>query len=147
MLHLYGAATPENCRDSDAICSALQIINFLQDVRIDWEKQRIYLPLEDLQRFGVSEDDIRQSHHHHVNSPAWQALMQFELQRTRELMLSGSTLARRLPGRIGWELRGVIQGGLRILERIEMVQGDVFNHRPILKRWDWIVIGWRMLTR
>ena len=147
MLHLYGAATAQNCRDSDAICSALQIINFLQDVSIDWQKQRIYLPLEDLQRFRVTEADISASQQHHRNSNEWQALMQFEIHRTRELMQSGSALAKRLPGRIGWELRGVVQGGLRILERIEMVQGDVFRHRPVLTTRDWIIIGWRMLTR
>jgi phytoene/squalene synthetase len=58
MLHLYRAATPENIRDSDAICSALQLINFWQDVAIDWKKQRIYLPQSDMQTFGVSEQDI-----------------------------------------------------------------------------------------
>ena len=140
MLHLYSAATPQNCRDSDAICSALQLINFIQDVAIDWEKQRIYLPTEDLVRFGLTEDNIRQQQH----DIAWQKLISFEVQRTRSLMLSGSALPRRLPGRIGWELRGVVQGGLRILERIEQAQGNVFQHRPVLNKWDWLVIAWRM---
>ncbi|QNB07738.1 squalene synthase HpnC [Herbaspirillum frisingense] len=143
MLHLYGAATEENLRDSDAICSALQLINFWQDVAIDWEKQRIYLPLEDLARFGVSPQDIADG----CSAPRWQQLMQFEIMRARDLMLSGAPLARRLPGRIGLELRMVVQGGLRILERIERVQGDVFRQRPRLGKRDWLIVGWRGLTR
>jgi len=141
ILHLYDAATPENLRDSNAICSALQLINFWQDVALDWEKQRIYVPLDDMRQFGVTEQHIN----HQQYDAAWQALMAFELQRTRELMLSGSQLALRLPGRIGLELRSVIQGGLRILEKIELVQGNVFQHRPVLSKWDWVVIGWRIV--
>ncbi len=143
MLHLYGAANEENIRDSDAICSALQLINFWQDVAIDWQKARIYLPLEDLERFGVSENDIAQA----CSGPRWQQLLQFELERARALMRSGAPLARRLPGRIGLELRLVVQGGLRILERIEAVQGDVFGQRPKLGKPDWLLVAWRGLTR
>ncbi len=143
MLHLYGEANEENLQDSDAICSALQLINFWQDVAIDWEKTRIYLPLEDLERFGINENDIAQA----CSDQRWQQLMQFEVTRARELMLSGAPLARRLPGRIGLELRMVVQGGLRILERIEAVQGDVFRQRPKLAKPDWLIIGWRGLTR
>ena len=141
ILALYGQASPDNLRDANAICTALQLINFWQDVAIDWKKQRIYLPLEDLQRFGVTEQHIQEER----CDAAWQALMQFELQRTRALMLSGSQLACRLPGRIGLELRGVVQGGLRICEKIELQGADVFQHRPVLSGWDWIVIGWRVM--
>jgi squalene synthase HpnC len=137
MLHLYAAANPENLRASDAICSALQIINFLQDVAIDWRKQRIYLPMEDLHRFGVTEAQIAAG----VVDDAWCALMAFEVDRTRELMRSGASLAVRLPGRIGWELRLVVQGGLRILDRIEAAGYDVFRRRPVLGTRDWIAIG------
>jgi phytoene/squalene synthetase len=137
MLHLYAAASPENLRASDAICSALQIINFLQDVAIDWRKERIYLPLDDLHRFGVTKEQIAAG----VVDDAWRALMAFELERTRELMRSGASLAVRLPGRIGWELRLVVQGGLRILDRIEAAGYDVFRRRPVLGTRDWIAIG------
>ncbi|MBV8624883.1 MAG: squalene synthase HpnC [Herbaspirillum sp.] len=142
MLHLYKAASEENLRDSDAICSALQLINFWQDVAIDWKKARIYLPMEDLQAHGLSEQDIDQA----CRDQRWQALMRFEVARARALMLSGAPLAKRLPGRIGWELRLVVQGGLRILERIEQVEGDVFRQRPKLGKWDWLVVAWRGLT-
>ena len=141
MLHLYGAAGDVNVRDSDAICSALQLINFLQDVAIDLKKGRIYLPQEDLLRFGVTPQALALGQ---LDAP-WHGLMAFELARARALMLSGSPLARRLPGRIGWELRLVVQGGLRIVERIAACDHDVFTRRPQLKMRDWIVILWRAL--
>ena len=141
MLHLYGAADTVNVRDADAICSALQLINFLQDVAIDLKKGRIYLPQEDLVRFGVTPEALTNG----VIDDRYQALMQFELTRARALMLSGSPLVRRLPGRIGWELRLVVQGGLRIVERITAADCDVFTRRPQLQKRDWIVILWRAL--
>ncbi|WP_211450989.1 squalene synthase HpnC [Collimonas antrihumi] len=139
MLHLYGAATAQNLRDSDAICSALQLINFWQDVAIDWDKARIYLPLEDLQRFGVSQAQLAAGTVDH----AWRRLMQFEVQRARGMMTGAQALARRLPGRIGWELRLVIQGGLRILEMLEASDYDMFRQRPKLGKGDWFLLLWR----
>jgi squalene synthase HpnC len=141
MLTLYRAADERNVRDSDAICSALQLINFLQDVAIDIKKERIYLPLDDLARFGVTPQALALGL---VDAP-WHALMTFEIARARTLMLSGSPLARRLPGRIGWELRLVVQGGLRILDRIAALDDDVFTRRPQLRLRDWIVMLWRAL--
>lgn len=142
MLALYGAAGDErNLRESDAICTALQLINFWQDVAIDIAKGRIYLPLEDLAAHGVAEDMIVAGE----QAGAWRALMRFEVQRARALMLDGAPLATRLPGRIGWELRMVVQGGLRILDAIEAVDYDVFRRRPKLGWRDWIVVGWRAL--
>ncbi|MFZ6813012.1 squalene synthase HpnC [Undibacterium sp. Rencai35W] len=139
MLHLYDAASAKNKRDSDAICSALQLINFWQDVAIDWDKQRVYIPQEDLIQFNISEEQIANQHH----NAQWTALMQFETSRARALLISGMPLCKRLPGRIGWELRLVTQGGLRILERIDAVQGNVFHHRPQLEKADWLIMLWR----
>jgi squalene synthase HpnC len=141
MLGLYGEVGSASLRESDAVCTALQLINFWQDVAIDIEKGRIYLPQEDLVRFQVGEEDIVQGR----TGPAWRALMRFEVERARALMLEGAPLATRLPGRIGWELRLVVQGGLRILEAIERADYDVFQRRPRLKRSDWIVLLWRAL--
>jgi len=139
MLHLYRRTDVESLRLSDAICTALQLANFWQDVDLDWRKRRLYLPLEDMQAFGVGE--------HHIalqqTDAAWQALMRFEVRRTRAMMLDGAPLALRLPGRVGWELRLVVQGGLRILERLETVDFDVFHRRPQLKKTDWLRMGWR----
>jgi squalene synthase HpnC len=146
MLHLYGAADEENLRDSDAICTALQLINFLQDVAIDLHKERIYIPLEDLNRFAISPAALD----HASARPRWRSMMKFEVERTRALMLSGAPLALRLKGRIGFELRMVVQGGLRILDAIEAAEYDVFLHRPKLTRRDWLGIFWaavRMKSR
>jgi squalene synthase HpnC len=141
MLHLYDAAGADNLRDSDAICSALQLINFCQDVAIDWRKSRVYLPQSDLAHFGVAEQQIADG----VVDDAWRALMRFETRRARDMLLAGAPLALRLPGRIGWELRLVVQGGLRILERIEANDYDVFHHRPQLRAKDWVLMGTRAL--
>jgi squalene synthase HpnC len=142
MLGLYQVDDTASLRESDAICTSLQLINFWQDVAIDIAKGRIYLPLDDLARFGVTQDAIEQGR----MGPNWRALMRFEVERARALMLEGAPLATRLPGRIGWELRMVVQGGLRILEAIERVDYDVFRRRPRLKRLDWLAVGWRAVT-
>ena len=142
MLHLYGAATPENLRQSDAVCSALQLINFWQDVGIDWQKGRVYLPQDDLLRFGVTEQGIAEGR---VDA-AWHNLMRFEVERARALLQSGAPLALRLPGRIGWELRLVVQGGLRVLARLDAAGYDMFRQRPILGKRDWIAIAWGALS-
>lgn len=141
MLHLYGAADEDNIRDSDAICSALQLINFLQDVAVDLHKERIYIPLEDLNRHAISPAALDS-----VSArPRWRSLMKFEVDRARALMLSGAPLALRLKGRIGFELRMVIQGGLRILDAIEAAEYDVFLHRPKLTKRDYLGIVWASL--
>lgn len=141
MLALYGAADESSLAQSDAVCTALQLINFWQDVAIDHAKGRVYIPLEDLDRFGVPIDAIGRGD----AGAAWRKLMAFEVERARALMLSGAALPQRLPGRIGWELRLVVQGGLRILEAIERVDYDVFRLRPQLGAGDWLAMGWRAL--
>ena len=136
MLALYGVEGERNLREADAICSALQLINFWQDVGVDIAKGRIYLPQEDLARFGVLDADIEAG----LDTPAWRALMAFEVERARALMLAGAPLAARLPGRIGWELRFVVQGGLRILELIERASYDVYRRRPTVGKLDYLVM-------
>ena len=142
MLHLYGAASPANLADSDAICSALQLINFWQDVAVDWQKERIYLPLDDMAQHAVTEELIAEGK---IGTP-FRELMHFEIERARAMLRAGAPLALRLPGRIGWELRLVVQGGLRILEKIEMANYDVYAHRPTLAKSDWPRLLWRALN-
>lgn len=142
MLYLYGAADEKNLRDSDAICTALQLINFWQDVAIDWQKDRIYLPQDSMKKFGVDEAHIDQQ----ILDDRFKQLMAYEITRARALMLSGAPLAKRLPGRIGWELRLVVQGGLRILERLENVNYDMFHQRPKLGKKDWFVLAARAIN-
>jgi squalene synthase HpnC len=139
MLHLFGAAGAENVRRSDAICTGLQLANFWQDVAADWAKGRLYLPQDEVARFGVGEAQIAAGR---ADDP-WRRLMAFQVARTRSMLQAGGPLARALPGRIGWELRLVVQGGLRILERIDRAGGDVFRHRPVLRAPDWSLMFWR----
>jgi phytoene synthase len=136
LLHLFGAATPDNLRRSDAICSALHLINHWQDIGIDLDKGhngRIYLPQDELARFKVTEDMLRSRH----VSTDFCALMAYQVERARALMLSGAPLGRDLPGRIGLEIRAIVAGGLRILDKIEAAGHDVFNRRPVLDTFDW----------
>ncbi len=142
LLHLYRHTEPDALQRSDAICTSLQLINFWQDVALDWQKGRVYVPQEDLARFGVNEGDIAAK-----NCDArWQALLEFELGRARAMMLSGASLSMELPGRIGLELRLIVCGGLRIIEAITEARYDVFRQRPTLGRRDWLLVGWRALT-
>ncbi|MDR0735311.1 MAG: squalene synthase HpnC [Zoogloeaceae bacterium] len=141
ILHLRGTPTAADLRRSDAICSALQIINFWQDVAVDWQKGRVYLPQADLRRFGVDEADIAAGR----RTPEFCALMRFEVERARLLMRLGAPLARELPGRLGWEIRLTVQGGLRILEKIQNAHYDIFRHRPTLKALDWLCMAKRAL--
>lgn len=141
LLHLAGEATPDNLARSDAICSALQLANFWQDIGIDWDKGRVYLPQADLAAFGVAEADIAARR----CTPAWTALLDFQTARTQALLRAGAPLACDLPGRMGWEIRFTVQGGLRILEKIRRVRGDVFRHRPLLAAGDWLLLAGRAL--
>ena len=145
MLRLYDADSATHRDESDAICTALQLINFWQDVAIDLAKGRIYLPRSDRERFEMSEAALHGDAQRLAASRPWRELMSYEVTRTRSLMLRGAPLALRLKGRIGFELRLVVQGGLRILEKIERVEHDVFARRPTLGRLDWIVMLWRAL--
>jgi len=128
LLHLYKV-------DSDARSDSLA--NFWQDVAVDWEKGRVYLPIEDLTRFGVTEGQIAAGE----CDERWQRLLAFEVARARELLESGRPLARALPLRSGLELKGVIAGGLRILRAIDSARGDVFRRRPTLSGRDWAAIS------
>ncbi len=141
LLALYRRSDLQSAAWSDAICTGLQLANFWQDVAVDWQKGRVYLPQEDLQRFGVTEAQIDVGR----VDDAWSALMRFEVERTRRLLHTGAPLALALPGRIGFELRLVVHGGLRILERIDGCAGDVFRRRPLLATRDWLLMGWRSL--
>lgn len=141
LLHIFGEATPENLRQSDCICSALQLINFWQDVAIDWQKNRVYLPQEDLQRFCVSEAQIAAGQ----MDERMRTLLTFQVERTRALLYAGKPLGRRLPGRIGLEIRTIVAAGDRLLRKIEAVNYDVFHSRPVLTGRDWPGILWRAL--
>jgi squalene synthase HpnC len=142
VLALYGADTLANLRASDAICTGLQLTNFWQDIALDWRRGRVYLPREDLDRFGVATGQIAEER----ADDRWRALIAFEVARTRALLQSGRPLVRALPWRLGLELSAVIAGGTRILDRIAAVDGDVFAHRPVLRTWDWCTVAYHALV-
>jgi phytoene synthase len=134
LLHLFKQTTDSDLRASDAICSALQLVNFWQDADVDYTRDnRVYLPQDEMARFGVTERHLREK----IADDGWRELMRFQVTRTRRLMLSGEPLGRVLPGRVGLEIRVTIQGGLRILEKIEAAGYDVFRRRPVLRSLDW----------
>jgi squalene synthase HpnC len=143
LLHLYGVTGAENNRQSDAICTALQLANFWQDIAIDWRKGRVYIPAEDMARFGVRERHISAGR---CDEP-WVRLLAFEVERTRTLLESGRGLAQALPLRLALELKLVVAGGLRILRAIDAAHGDVFRHRPRLHGRDWVAMVWAALIR
>lgn len=146
LLHLYKRHDAENLEYADAICTGLQLTNFWQDIAIDWRKGRVYLPLENRVRHGVTEDWIGRCSNagcllkdgaDAAAALSWQNLMAGQVVQARELLLRGQALPSRLPWRAGMELRLVIQGGLLILERLEQLHYDVFQRRPVLRSMDW----------
>ncbi len=141
LLYLMDAATTDNLEHSDAVCSALQLINFLQDIEQDFvENNRIYLPQADLQRFSVSEEHFRTQ----LSDDAFAQLLQQQIAYAREKMLFGKPLGRAVKGRFGFQLRLMINGGLRILELLEHQQGNLFS-RPRLSKRDWLWMFFRAL--
>ena len=143
LLHLYGVEDALSLRQSDAICSALQLINFWQDLGLDLKRQRFYLPQDQLARFGVDEAALQSGTPGAAQDAAAQALLRELVSHARDLMHAGAPLACRLPGRIGWELRLVVQGGLRILDRIERLQYRSWHTRPKLGPADLPRLLWR----
>lgn len=141
LLHLYGVTDAPSLRRSDAICTALQLANFWQDLGVDTRRDRLYLPQADCLRHGVDPDAVLAGR----DSPELRALMVSEVTWARALMLEGAPLVFHVPGRAGWELRGVVQGGLRILEKISRNGHTCLQHRPTLSALDAPLLAWRAL--
>ena len=138
LLHLYGVGDAASLARSDAICSALQLINFWQDLGVDRARGRYYLPAEDCRRHGIDPADPA-SWPEHPRSPE---LVQELCIWARDLMLQGAPLVHAVPGRAGWELRLVVQGGLRILRRIDALGYRTLHERPALGAADVPAMLW-----
>jgi len=135
LLHLFKAQEPADLECSDLICSALQLTNFLQDLHQDYtETGRIYIPLDELQRFGVTEDDIA----HRISNQAMGLLMEYQIKRATAMLSAGAPLCKRLRGRAGLELRLIVLGGLRVLRRLKNQQQNNLFSRPRLTTTDWM---------
>lgn len=145
LLHLYGVTEEQALAHSDAICSALQLANFWQDLSVDVPRNRHYVPLSDLEQQGVSRQALALCH----DSPALRRLVQDLVGWARQLMLSGAELPHMLQSRAGWriglELKLVIQGGLRILDKIEALDFATLQQRPKLGAADGILMLWKAL--
>jgi hydroxysqualene synthase len=141
LLYLHGITDASALAQSDRVCTALQLINFWQDLSVDLPRGRHYLPVQDLLEWGL-EPHSPQSWAAHPNAPA---LVRSLCGWAGSLMIEGSGIVHRVPGRAGWELRAVVQGGLRVLDRIEGQGFDTFTRRPRLGPADAPVVLWRAL--
>jgi squalene synthase HpnC len=141
LLHLYDALSETNLAYSDNICTSLQLINFLQDVEPDYRRNRIYLPSDEMHQFGISESQIAATD----STGNWAAFMHFQIDRAGEMLSAGAPLGAVLPGRIGLELRTIVCGGTRILEKLQAIDGDVFRQRPVLRPHDWVIMLYRSI--
>jgi squalene synthase HpnC len=131
LLHLYGVSDEAALRQSDAICTALQLVNFWQDLSVDLPRGRHYLVDADCAAHGVARTDLTAQR----RTPASDALIMDGADWARALMLQGAPLVHRLPGRIGWELRLVVQGGLAVLGQVQALRGASLLRRPRLRAW------------
>jgi squalene synthase HpnC len=139
LLHLYGVGDAAALARSDSICTALQLANFWQDLSVDLPRGRRYLPAQELVRHGL-DPLLPSSWPSHPDAPR---LLAAQVQWTRDTMQEGAALVHEVPGRAGWELRLVVQGGLRILDRIEAGGFNSFHVRPRLRGWDLAPLLWR----
>jgi squalene synthase HpnC len=141
LLHLYGETAPRSMAYSDGVCASLQLINFLQDIEIDYGKGRIYLAQDEMKRFGIDEAQIAARD----AGGSWGAFMRQQIERARRMLNAGAPLGRVLKGRVGMELRMIVLGGERILKQLHEANGDVYRHRPMLRKADWTYMVWRAL--
>ena len=130
VLYLCGYHDPERQQLSDYTCTALQLANFWQDISVDYAKGRIYLPLEDLRRFSVKEEDLAQNR----NTPAFCQMMEFEVNRAREWFARGLPLIKNVDAQLAVDLDLFSRGGQEILNAIERQHFAVLGRRPVISK-------------
>jgi squalene synthase HpnC len=139
LLHLFNDTSDSHFAYSDNICSSLQLINFLQDVASDYGRNRIYFPLDEMQQFNIPESQIANSD----SAGNWTPFMRHQIARARAMLMAGAPLGTKLRGRFGLELRTIVCGGRRILDKLDAIDGNVFQRRPVLHPLDWISMLYR----
>lgn len=142
VLRLTGQATPDRDEASDAICTALQLTNFWQDLAVDWRRGRLYVPADEWQRHDAQLGDLDAG----VMSAPWRASIAAASDRTRRLFDRGRPLCDAVSGRLRYELRATWLGGVCILDALDRIGYDVFTRRPALTARDKLVVGWRTLA-
>ncbi|MCD6681707.1 MAG: squalene synthase HpnC [Burkholderiaceae bacterium] len=135
VLRLFGAWNVQTRDASNAICTGLQLLNFVQDFAIDWKRGRLYVPLDELRAAGLDEGDIERALEAGRAEPRLAALLARQTDAAVALLQSGTSLVRHVPWRLGLELRAIVGGGLRIAERLRIAGYDPVAERPTL--------GWR----
>ena len=128
VLHIFEDAAPEHGALSDRICTGLQLANFWQDISVDRSRGRLYLPLDDLERFGYTEEELARGE----VTGGFLRLMKHEVDRAREFLLDGSPLIGRTVRTLRFELALTVRGGLAILRSIEKRHYDTLRARPVL---------------
>ena len=141
VLRVAGHDDPVLDEQSDAICTALQLTNFWQDLGIDWQRGRLYLPADVRDRAGADERDLAEGRW----TAAWRAALNMAVTRTRELFARGRPLCDAVPGRLRWELRLTWLGGSRILTKVQSTP-DVLSHRPKLTAADCAILVGRAVA-
>ena len=142
VLYACGEVSDENFRLSDATCSALQLANFWQDVRVDWGKGRVYLPQADMRAHGISNETIAAG----VATPAFRALLKHEVEYARSLFLDGLPLIGRVQRDLAVDLDLFSRGGLEILRAIERRNYDVLSIRPAISKPAKLALAFRALS-
>jgi squalene synthase HpnC len=142
VLRLAGVVRDDADRWSDAVCTALQLTNFWQDLAIDWQRGRLYVPAVVWSAAGADPADLD----HRMLSPAWKTALRECAEVTRRLFARGRPVCGVFTGRLRYELRGTWLGGVRILDKLEAVDFDVFDRRPTLTTADAMMIGLKALT-
>jgi squalene synthase HpnC len=141
VLYLFGFRDAQRQELSDRVCSGLQLANFWQDIAIDLDKGRVYLPRQDMARFEYSLDELRAG----VANPAFIGLMRYEVEFARGLLSSGAALHELVDPRLRRDILMFAGGGLAILRAIEAVGYDVLRRRPQLHKLDYVRLGWNAL--
>ena len=141
VLYACDEVNDENFRLSDATCTALQLANFWQDVRVDWAKDRVYLPQDDMRRFGLTDETIAKC----VATPEFRALLQHEVDYARALFEEGLQLIGRVNRELAVDLDLFSRGGLEILRAIERQDFDVLTARPALSKRTKIALALRAI--
>lgn len=141
ILHLFGYQDEALMLLSDKICTALQLTNFWQDIAVDLEKNRIYLPQEDLKNFNYSEANLFKKKY----NPEFIQLLKFQVERSQKLFYEGAQLSKHLKGRLKLEIKCVVLGGLKILEKLKKLDYNSLHQRPVLNNWDKLTLLSRAL--
>ncbi len=141
VLWLGGYRDEDRARRSDAICTALQLANFWQDVSVDIDKDRIYIPREDWKRFNVTEAEILERR----SSKRFKALLRFQIERTERLFYAGRALPDMVRPPLSWELRLVWLGGMRIMDHVRKADYATLDWRPVLRKADWLRLAVRAI--